>query len=346
MLISMRFPTFAQPEFLWLLPLAAVVAWWFVERRRPALRFSDVSLFASARGGRAWRAIWGGALLRGLAVLALVLACAGPRLPDEQTRIPAEAIAIMMLVDTSGTMSGEVSWGDAKVTQLQAAQQAFRLFVAGGTAPDGTTLEARPSDQIGLIELASVPRTICPLTLNHSVLLQLADELEPRGGVDAGTNIGDAIAEAVIRLEAVGDTRTKVIILLSDGQHVQSKDGPDAMLRPRAAAQLAANLGYKIYTIDAGANPAPDAPPDDERRMGQATMREVAAMTGGRAFQATEGTDMLAAYREIDATERTQVQTFQYRRYFEYYWWCAGAAVVFLLGVHLLDRTRWRTVPV
>ncbi|MBA4066962.1 MAG: hypothetical protein C0501_25290 [Isosphaera sp.] len=344
----MRFPTFAAPEFLYLLPLALLVAWWWAWRRRPAVRFSDLSLFGGATGGRARRAVWGGAALRGLACAALVLACAGPRLPDERTRLPAEAIAVMMVMDVSDTMSGKVAWapGEPEVTRLEAAQRAFRLFVAGGRSPDGTTFDPRPSDQVGLVALASVPQTVCPLTLNHSVLLKVADGLKPTPpGADAGTNVGDAIAEALIRLEAARGPKTRVLILLSDGQHFPNEVNTTGALKPRAAAQLAANLGYPIYTIDAGPDPPPGAPPDDVRRQGRETLRQVAEMTGGRAFTATAGADMLAAYKQIDGLARSPVAAYQYRRYFEFSGWCAAAAVVFLLAAHVLDRTAWRTVP-
>jgi Ca-activated chloride channel homolog len=340
---------FAQVEFLWLTPLAALVAWWWARRPRPALRFSDTSLFATQRGGRAWRAVWFGAALRGLACLALVLACAGPRVPDEQTPLPAEAVAIAMIIDVSGSMDTPVAWaaGQEPIKRLEAAKRAFKLFVAGGEAPDGTKFEARPSDQIGLVALASIPETVCPLTLNHSVLLKVAEELQVANALKAGTNVGDALAMAIIRIDAVRGPKTKVIILLSDGEHIQSQDGPDAMLRPREAAQLAANLGYKVYTIDAGGDLPPTAAPDERaaREEGRQALRDVAEMTGGRSFDANNGAGMLAAYKEIDTLERSPVVTFQYRRYFERYWWCAGAALVMILTAHVLDRTRWRIVP-
>jgi Ca-activated chloride channel homolog len=338
---------FANPEFLWLSPLALILAWWWAHRSRPALLFSDVSLFGGRRGGRAWRAIWGGAALRGLTCLALVLACAGPRRPDERTRLPAEAIAIVMAVDVSGSMSEPVPWaiGEPPISRLDAARRAFKLFVFGGAAPDGTSFEARSSDQVGLVAFAAIPQTVCPLTLNHaSVLLKQVDALEPKGGIDAGTNIGDAIAEAVIRLEATAGAKRKVVVLLSDGEHTQSTDESHT---PRRAAQLAANLSFPIYTIDAGGDLPATADPETiaSREIGRKTLRDVAEMTGGKAFAATDGAAMLAAFREIDALERAPVETFQYRRYFEYYAWCAAAAVVFLLVTHLLDRSRWRAIP-
>jgi Ca-activated chloride channel family protein len=263
--------------------------------------------------------------------------------------LPADAITIEMLLDVSNSMDAKVPWavGLPPITRLEAVQRAFRLFVMGGEAPDGTKFEPRPSDQIGLIAFAAVPQTKCPPTLNHSVLMTAMEELKPKIGIDAGTNIGDAIALAVIRLDATGGSKTKVIILLSDGEHIQSKDGSDAMHRPREAAQLAANLGFKIYTIDAGGILPSTATPDElaEREAGRQNLKDVAEMTGGRSFEATNGAGMLAAYKEIDMLERAKVESYQYRRYFEFYWWCAAFAIASLFSVHLLERTRWRVVP-
>jgi Ca-activated chloride channel family protein len=339
-------PEFTNPEFLWLVPVAVAAAWWWARRRRPALRYADVRLFAGLPAGRSRRARWGGAALRGLAAVALVVGCAGPRTPDLQTRIPAEGIAIVLVLDVSGSMGTvDAPWEPnvPPVSRLEAAKRAFKLFVAGGDAPDGTKFDPRPSDQIGLVTFAVLPDTVCPLTLNHTVLLGVSDTQEPQVGLAAGTNVGDALAEGLIRLEAAGD-RKKVLILLSDGEH---NVGDEDAHQPLQAARFAANLGVKVYTIDAGGEPPAGTPAEAaaQRRAGQETMRQVAAMTGGRAFVASSGADLLAAYKEIDALEKTRVQSFQYRRYHEYYPWCAAAAVVLLLAAHLLDRTRWRVVP-
>jgi Ca-activated chloride channel family protein len=350
--------SFTNPEFLWLAPLALAVAWWWSWRSRSALRFSDVTRFARRRGRRAKLAVRGGAILRGLACLALVLACAGPRRPDLQTRLPAEGIAIMMAIDVSGSMeTPDVAWnaGSPPISRLEAARRAFKLFVGGGEAPDGTNFDPRPGDSIGVVTISAVPQTVCPLTLNHSVLFKVVDDLKPKGGPDAGTNIGDALDEAVERLDAVKTKRkAKVLILLSDGEHnIDTQDVPDAKrpgidrtMRPREAAQLASNLGIKIYTIDAGGDPPPGAPPEviNQRLAGRESLQKVAEMTGGKSFAATSGTELLAAYREISALEKSTDDAPIYRRYYEYYAWCAGIALVLLLTAHVLDRTLWRVV--
>jgi Ca-activated chloride channel family protein len=175
--------------------------------------------------------------------------------------------------------------------------------------------------------------------------LKVTGEQEPRAGIDAGTNIGDALAEALIRLEAAGN-RPKVVILLSDGEHNVFKDGAEAPLRPKQAAQLAANLKVKVYTIDAGGVLPSTAPIEEvqQREAGRETLKAVATMTNGQAFEAPNGAALLAAYKEIETLEKRPAPTFQYRRYFEYYPWCAGLAAVLLLVAYVLERTRWLVI--
>lgn len=342
-------PGFATPELLALLPLAPLLVWWRLRRRRPALRYSDTRLVADLPRGRARRARWGGALLRGLAVALLVTAAAGPRTPDRKTRLPAEGIAIVFALDVSGSMATpDFVWAaDAPpVSRLEAAKRAFRLFAAGGDGPDGTHFDGRPADQIGLVTFAAVPTPACPLTLNHSVLLKILDGQQPREGIDAGTNVGDAIAEGLLRLEAAGRWR-KVLILLSDGEHNVAREGPNAPLKPLAAARLAESLGVPVYTIDCGGAPKPDATADDvrQREDGRRVLEGVAELTGGRAFAANGGADLRAVHQAIDALERRPADSFQYRRYHEYGPWLAAAGLALLAAAQLLDRTRWRRLP-
>jgi Ca-activated chloride channel family protein len=341
---------FANPHLLWLLPLAVLLPWRWLRGPRARLRFSDTSLFEGLPSGRAVYAKWGGAMLRALALASLIIACAGPRAPDHKYRLPAEGIAIMLALDVSGSMAEkDAVWTESlpPLSRLDAAKRSFALFIRGGDAPDGTVFEPRESDQVGLVVFAALPDIACPLTLNHSVLLRVAEGLEPRSGIDAGTNVGDAIAEGLIRLEKGAGDRRKVLIVLSDGEHNIFKEGPSDPLKPKQAAQLAANLGIRVYTIDAGGEPTAAMAPEvrDQRKQGRETLQAVAELTGGRSFSATSGSELLSAYREISLLEKSSVPSFTYRRYFEFYSWFATAALVFLLMAHVLERTCWRTVP-
>jgi Ca-activated chloride channel family protein len=280
--------------------------------------------------------------LRAAGLAALVVALAGPRWPDPGTRLPAEGIAVVVALDVSGSMAEpDFDWHGERVTRLEAAKRALRLFVQGGEAA-GTHLPGRGGDQVGLVAFAVLPEDTCPLTLSHDVLLELLAAEEPRGLPDTGTNIGDAIAWGLKKLDAAGDRR-KVLVLLSDGEH----NVPPPALTPRQAGQLAANRGVPVYAIDAGPPPAANAPPEEAqaRATGQRSLQAVAALTGGRAFAAHDAAALVGAVAEIDRLERRPVQSFQYRRYAEAYPWCGLAALACFAAALGLERTAWRRAP-
>lgn len=335
---------FAHPKLLSLLPLAAILGAVWLRRHRPAFRYSDLRLFADLpTGKRAVQAKWIGAVARGVIISLLILAAANPRTPDLRTRIPTEGIAIILALDISGSMAtpdfGPVG---GMISRLEAAKASFRLFVTGGTTESGHHFPGRPKDQLGLVTFAAIPRTVCPLTLNHSVLLQVLDAQQPRTGIDAGTNIGDAIAEGVIRLDAAGQDRAKVLLVLSDGEHnVGSR--PDGPLSPRQAAQLAANLKIPVYTIDCGGVPSADS--HEQRLAGREILADVAHMTGGRFFTADNAAAFDTVYQHIDELHPDTIVTFRYRRYQNYGPWCGCAAIVVLLLLTVLEHTIWRRVP-
>lgn len=337
---------FAHPEAWWLAPLVVGAAAWWYRRKQAAVRYSDVQLFGIVDGRRARLVRWGGLLGRLAVGVALIAACAGPRQPDERTRLPAEGIALMMVLDVSGSMNEPVVWSNesAPISRLEAARRAFLLFVFGGRSPEGLEFAGRPSDAIGLVAFAAVPRTVCPLTFNHaSVLRQQVERLEPRAGVDAGTNLGDALAEGLIRLQASTGQR-QVLVLISDGEHTHTTADN---LRPRQAAQLAANLGIPIYAIDPAGELPQDSPEEmrRNREIGRQTLQDIAAMTGGLYLAASDGVALREAFRQIDAMERSPATTYLYRRYHEYYAYPLAMALLLLLGLQILETTHWRTLP-
>ncbi len=332
------FSGFAAPAVLLALALPAALAVGWVRARRPALRYPSLALVAGLPRGRASEAVWGRALGRAAAVAVLIVACAGPRVPDLSTPVPAAGIALVLVLDVSGSMAeADFPAAAGAVTRLSAAQAAFRAFVAGG---DG--LPGRPQDRIGLVTFAAVPRTVCPPTFNHAVLLALLDQQKPATGPDAGTNVGDALAEGLARLDAAGDGR-KVIVLLSDGEHNASgrTDGP---LAPRQAAQIATGLGVPVYAVDCGGDPGPHATDADVRNRtdSQRTLAAVAGLTGGRLFRAADAAGLRAAVAEIDAIERTPADPYRYRRYRDRTPHWAAAGMVLLAAGGALERTRWR----
>jgi Ca-activated chloride channel homolog len=332
---------FAEPIYLLFVPLAVAAAWQWQRRRKPALRYSDLSLFEGLPQGRGTILKHGPMVLRMLVLVLLVLAAANPRRPDRTTRLPADGIAIVLALDVSNSMATPDfgTPGSVPISRLDAAKSTFTVFVKGGDEFPG-----RATDSLGLVAFAAVPRTPCPITLNHSVLLAVLNEQQPRSGVDSGTNIGDAIAEGLHRLEAAGAKR-KVLVLLSDGEHNVVKDGADAPLTPLAAAELARALGVPVYPIDCGGDPTGDDEQQQQRRDGRDVLRQVAERTGGQSFAANDSAGLRAAYAAIDALERTPVESYRYRRYVEAGPWLGLTALGLFVLLLSLEQTRWRGLP-
>lgn len=338
--------TFATPELLFLILPAVLFFLLLTRRKKKGFRFSDNSLIEGLPRGRAAIISNLQKMLHLTAIFCLILTAAGLRTPDLQTRIPAEGIAVIFALDVSGSMADEdFIWtpDSPPISRLTAAKRTFALFSTGGDSSDQIHFEGRPNDSIGLITFAAWPEPACPLTLNHSVLVKVLESQSPKVGPDAGTNIGDAIAESLIRLESASNRR-KVLILLSDGEHNISLDRPDSPLKPRQAAQLAADLRIPIYTIDCG-GVGTDADAVIRREEGKRTMQSVAEMTGGKPFVANNGLELRNACQEIDRLERESTDSFSYRRYRDFSPWLLGIAISAIVLAVLVDSVFWRTIP-
>lgn len=345
---------FARPWLLLLLAAMPLVVWLWLHARRGTIRFSAMMMLAGLPAGRSRAARRGGALLRGLGLVLIVLALAGPRLADWRTRVPTEGIAIELVVDVSGSMAAkDFQWQSESISRLEAAKRALELFVAGGDGPGGEHLDGRPSDLVGVVTFATWPDSICPLTLSHAVLLRMLETEQPRSVPgESETNISDALALALHRLECTTSKR-KVVVLISDGEHNLAR--PQSEWTPRQAAQIAANLQVPIYTIDAGGDSgagdaAGERPIDPKlraktRASAESTLRAVADITGGRYFPARDTAALLNVCQDIDRLEKNAIQSFQYRRYYEGFPWVGLAALTTLLGLQLLEMTFWQRLP-
>jgi Ca-activated chloride channel family protein len=313
---------FADPLFLLALIPAVLIFWWDRRRRwsRAHLGVSD-DLFFSTRGWRARVAevlpwLW----VAAAAVLAVALA--RPQTGAERVEVRTEGIDIVMALDVSGSMRAEDFKPDNRLT---VAKNVAREFITG-----------RRGDRIGLVVFAGGAYTQCPLTLDYGVLQDLLDEVD--FGQPDGTAVGMALVTAVNRLrQAEGESR--VVILLTDGQNNAGE------VDPLTAAEAARALGVRVYTIGAGTDGPARVPVDDpvfgrryvtiDAQLDEDTLREIASMTDGKYFRATSAEALEAIYAEIDALERTDIETYEYVQYNERGPLFALLAVV-LLGVGLL----------
>lgn len=322
---------FSYPLTLLLLLLVPPLLWWWARPHRGALRHPLATACRRLPRGRAAWAQGGSLLLRGLGLVLLILALAGPRWPDERTRIPTEGIAIGLVLDVSGSMAErDFLWDGEVLSRLEAVKRTFELFVKGGQGPGGIQLTGRPSDQVALVVFATRPEVACPLTLSHGTLLQVLREQQPREQIDENkTNIGDALVWALQHLSSA-QARRRVLILFSDGEH----NVEEPALKPGQAAQLARQLSVPIHVIDAG-----------NKAAAQESLRRIAGLSRGQYFVANDTPALVKVCAEIDRLERDPIETYQYRSYHEGYGWFAAAAYVVWWLVAALELTWWRRVP-
>ncbi len=326
---------FEDPWLLLLLGLLPLLGWWHMaraQRRHGSLIHSDVAALARAAGGeRLWLKHLS-AILRGLALVCLIVALARPQTGVTGENVIAEGIDIMLALDLSSSMLAE----DLTPNRLDAVREVAAEFAAG-----------RTNDRIGLVIFAGKAFTQAPLTLDHSVIDELLAELEV-GLIEDGTAVGMGLATAVKRLQA-SEATSKVVILLTDGRNNRGE------IDPVTAAQAAQALGVRVYTIGAGARGVARIPVPDRfggRRyvttrvdVDEDVLRTTAETTGGRYYRATDRESLEAIYEEIDRLETTEIQVENFTSYGERFAIPLVAGLLVLLLEVVLGRTWLRTLP-
>lgn len=336
----------------WVLALLALLPVYAVllgrEGRVSALHFPSVALArplagpARAAGGR-WRLF-----LRLPAAALMILALAGPRTVRQQTESQASGVDIMLLLDVSWSMMAQdMAPPGERVTRFDIAQSVLRDFV-----------ERRPNDRLGLIIFAAVPYSVSPLTLDHAWLEQNLDRLHIGSIQDLGTGIGDATAAAVKRLAAIQNSKSRLIILLTDG------DNNIGEIAPVPAAEIAAPLGVKIYTIGLGqerACPLPAFEPstgklrlDDRGQIiptitlqpaNYLMLDRMAQITHGHSYRAVNRSQLAGIYNEIDQLEKSEVKLRRVTQHTPLYQWPLLAALAALGLDYFLAATSLRRLP-
>ena len=335
---------FREPLLL-LLTLLAVPVFLLARRAPGRVLFSSLTVLPSTHGGWRARLAWLPDALIAVALLALVVALAGPRIGERFSRIEREGIAIMMIVDTSGSMSAlDLSTSERERTRLEAVQDVFQEFVLGG--PD---LAGRPDDAIGLVSFAAYADTATPLTLDHENLVAVARNLAITTLREENfTAIGDALGLAVERLRE-SPAHSRIAVLLTDGVNNAGVETPSA------AAELARSQEVKVYTIGAGSTGIAHMRVPDGRRgstlraiaveIDEQTLRDIAERTGGRYFRADNADALVDVYAEIDRLERTRITEDRSRQYDELFHLPLLAALLFAAFAWLGRGTVFARLP-
>ncbi|MBQ2103978.1 MAG: VWA domain-containing protein, partial [Bacteroidales bacterium] len=288
---------FEYPQLLWLMIVPALLGALYLFRELTGRRTS-----LNVASGKQWQS--GGRtplevlrhlpeLLR-LAAMCLIVVCiARPRSSSQSERVDTEGIDIMLAMDVSTSMLAR----DFEPDRINAAKDIAMEFIA-----------QRPSDRMGIVVFAGESYTQCPLTTDRATLINLMKELQT-GLIDDGTAIGNGLATAVARLTD-SDAKSRVVILLTDGENNSGE------IAPETAAEIASTYGVRVYTIGVGANgsaPYPVMTPwgiemqNLPVQLDEDLLRNIASITGGRYFRATDNTKLAEIYAEINKMEKTRV---------------------------------------
>jgi len=326
---------FASPlAFLLLVPVG--VAAWLVYRRRvrEGLLFSAAFRVQAAK--KTWRTVVS-LLLPVLYIAGLVfgvVALARPQTVFSRSTRHADVIAIMMVVDISGSMEaldftqGRVTLSNYR-TRLDVVKETFADFIA-----------KRPEDLVGLVTFGGFASTRSPLTTDHNALLHILKGVEIPDRAHASqeefaTAIGDGLATACARLEKA-EPGSKIVVLLSDGA---SNAG---IIEPPEAADAAKKLGIKVYTIGV-MSPRGHAMmlvPDRFGRkrivnaqldMDEGTLKRIAATTDGKYFNVQDPDGLKEALDDIDELEKTEVEREMYHQYNELFSWALVPGMLLVL---------------
>ena len=295
------------------------------------MQFSSLRAFRGIRhAGRVWlrHVLFA---LKVLAIVFLVTALARPQSSNSWQTYTSEGIDIVLGLDISTSMLAR----DFSPDRLEAAKEVATKFI----------LE-RPQDRIGLVVFAGESFTQCPLTTDQAVLVNLLREVQS-GMIEDGTALGLGLANAVNRLKD-SPAKSKVVILLTDGVNNRGA------IAPVTAAELAKTYGIRVYTIGVGTYgeapypvPSPFGVQLQNMRVeiDEDVLRQIATVTGGQYFRATDNSKLEQIYKEIDQLEKSKMEVKHFSKKQEQYFWFGLIGVLLLVGEALLRYTLLRKIP-
>lgn len=321
--------------FLLLLVLVPYIVWYVLRFKQslPSLKVPDTTKYVKVSKTFRLYLMHMPFLLRLILMSLVVCILARPQSRHSWSNTDVEGIDIMLAVDVSTSMLAQ----DFKPNRVEALKEIAQRFI-----------EKRPNDNMGLTMFAGEAYTQCPLTTDHTVLMNLYNSVDcnmaARGIIDDGTAIGDGIMNAILRLKE-SLAKSKVIILLTDGVNNSGN------ISPQTAAEIAKKYGIRIYTIGIGRNGmAPYPLPTGGTAMlpveiDEQTMTKISTETGGQYFRAQKNAELDAIYQDIDKMERTKFNVKQFSRRGELYQPFAIAAFVVLLLEILLRTVVLKRLP-
>lgn len=297
---------------------------------------ADTSSYAKLPKSLRQRLMWLPNALRIALISMLIIILARPQTNSSWGTRTAEGIDIMLAMDISTSM--ELS--DLSPSRIVAAKDVAAEFITN-----------RPDDNIGLTVFAAEAFTQCPMTTDHASLLNMLQSVGtemPRAGIiEDGTAIGMGLANAISRLKD-SKAKSKIVILLTDGSNNSGE------ITPLQAAKIAKTYGIRVYTIAAYSGKLVNVPVNvggtiqyvrTKDFVDEKPLVEIANMTDGKFYHATNSSQLYSIYKEIDSLEKSKIDIKKFSRRNEAYQIFAIIAVLLLLAEIILRQTWLRKLP-
>jgi Ca-activated chloride channel family protein len=326
---------FVNKEFFWLLLALPLAVLWYLFKYKKQTAELKISSLKGFKITNSWLPKLRHILFvfRLLALALLIMALARPQSVDVSTKTKTtRGIDIVMAIDVSASMLAK----DLSPNRLEALKKVAAEFIKG-----------RPNDRIGLVEYAGESYTKTPITSDKAIVLRSLKTIKYNTIIEGGTAIGMGLATSVNRLKD-SKASSKVIILLTDGVN------NSGFIDPKIASELAVEYGIKTYTIGLGTNGMALSPvailPNGNFQYGriqveidEELLKEIAEVTGGKYFRATNNKMLEEIYDEINKLEKTEIEEFKYYNYEEKYRPLVILAGLLLLMELLLRFTIFRS---
>ncbi|HLT33590.1 MAG TPA: VWA domain-containing protein [Aquaticitalea sp.] len=326
---------FLNKELFWLFLLLPIAIVWYVFKYKKQTAELNISSIKGFKLTNSWlpKAKHLLFVLRLMALSLMIVAMARPQTVDISSKTKTtRGIDIVMAIDVSASMLAK----DLLPNRLEALKNVAAEFIKG-----------RPNDRIGIVEYAGESYTKTPITSDKAIVLRSLDEVRYNTIIEGGTAIGMGLGTSVNRLKD-SKAKSKVIILLTDGVNNSGQ------IDPKTASNLAVEYGIKVYTIGLGSNGMALSPigilPNGSFQYGrvqveidEALLKDIADVSGGKYFRATNNRKLEEIYDEINKLEKTDVEEFKFYNYDEKYRPFLLIALGLLVLEFLLRSTVFRS---
>tara|TARA_B100000674_G_scaffold92985_1_gene65535 strand:+ start:2487 stop:3497 length:1011 start_codon:yes stop_codon:yes gene_type:complete len=320
--------------FLLLFPIAHLIWFFFVNKNtNRVFSFSNTSFISSKKNIKE-KLVNLPYILQLLCISFIIISLARPQTTNSWEESKTQGIDIILALDISGSMLAK----DLKPNRLEASKEIAIDFI-----------KQRKNDRIGLVIFSGESFTQCPLTTDHNSLINLFQDIE-YGMVEDGTAIGDGLGNSINRL-IDSETKSKIIILLTDGENTKGK------ISPLTAAEIAASdsVGIKVYTIGVGTKGMAKSPVAldfngnfiydfVEVKIDEESLTEIAKKTGGQYFRATDNLSLKEIYNTINKLETSELESIKFNTKNEEFYLFSWIALVLFLLSFLLQISYFRKI--